>query len=210
MIAWIIAAAVIIVLGIIFSIPIQCGILISYNDDGFETAFEVKYLFFNIPISSDKERAGKNKKSDKKPETDEKKSDGSVQDSISFVRENIDRLKNALYAILGYMFKRLIKIKYLGIDVEFGTDDAMNTALMFGSIAGFVYNVVGVMDKKMRLCRHSINMKPDFNNPHISAVVKAIITTSINSTIGLAVIALIHGLPLYRSFRAMKGDKKNG
>lgn len=200
------AAIIIAVLTLIMLMPISLHVLVSYSDEGAGVDFNIKYgpLRLTAAMSEIKEKASKNRGGAEEPENraaKHNKRKKSFKENFEFIRLNIDDIKELIYAVLNYLFKRLIKIKKLSVELILGLDDAMNTALVYGAAAAFIYNAVGVMDKKMRLGRHSENVLPDFNNPHIFAELEAIISTNIFHAAVLGLIALRHGVGIYRKYR---------
>lgn len=192
-----IIAIIIAVFAVIFSIPVSCEFYFRYNDEA-EQSLILKYGFIKIGMPKGKL---KKKTADNTEEKKEKKQSVSAKQIIAFGRGNIAPVKEMIYAVLGYMFKRLVKINKLRIKLVFGLDDAMETALIFGAISAFVFNVIGVMDRKMRLKKHITEIKPAFDDPHIFAECEMKISTSIGRAIVLALIALRHGIPIFYKFR---------
>ncbi len=207
----IVAAIIIAVLASIFFLPITCTAYLSYTNNTLDQSLDLKYGFIRIRAPEKKEKASR--AADEAAEDTDKEAEDrpdKVRLVISFVRGNITEIKETIYKILGYMFRCAVKIKLLDIKLIFGTEDAMQTGLLFGAAAAFVYNVLGVMDKKMRLKKHKEELKPDFKNPHIFAELEAIITTNLFNIAALAVLALSGGIPLYKKYKSMKGEPNNG
>ncbi len=197
------AAVIAVVLAAVMLIPIRLHVLISYSDSGAGLDFDIKYGFIRLRIGEKQEKSsGNDKRSAKKKDENKPERHGkSFRENLIFIRGSIGEIKELIYAVLNYIFKRLIKIKLLSIKLILGLDDAMNTALIYGAVSSFIFNALGVIDRKMRLVRHSEEIKPDFDNPHILAECEAIISTNIFHAIAVAVIALWHGVPLYRKYR---------
>ncbi|MCH5211978.1 MAG: DUF2953 domain-containing protein [Oscillospiraceae bacterium] len=208
MTALIVIAIIIAVFAILFSIPISCRFYFRYHNE-IEQDFSLKYGFIRIggpkkDRQPDKKETVQKDKTDKKEKNKEDKKENkkavSPKDIIAFVRENISAIKETIYAVLGYMFKRMVKINKLRIKLVLGVDDAMETALIFGAASAFIFNVIGVMDRKMRLKKHITEIKPAFDDPHIFAETEIKLSTSIGRIIMLAIIALRHSVPLLIKF----------
>lgn len=196
MTAIIIIAAVIAVFAVLFSVPVSCGIYFRY-DHGIEQDIVFKYGFIRLRLPGRKEKTKKTEpEKPAKSEAKKKRGGPAPKLLITFARENKTRIKETVYAVLGYIFKRLIKINRLKIKLVLGLDDAMDTALVYGAAAGFIFNVLGVMDRKMRLGKHTTEIKPAFNDPHIFAEIEAKISTSIGRVLMLGIIGAWHILPL--------------
>ena len=201
MTALIVIAVIIAVFAVLFSIPISCVFYFRYNNE-IEHELSLKYGVIKIGIPEKRQKPKKKapEQADKKKDKKNKKT-VSTKDIIAFGRDNIKAVKETIYAVLGYMFKKAVKINKLKIKLVFGVDDAMETALIFGAVSAFIFNVVGVIDRKMQLKKHIIEIKPAFENPHIFAETEIILSTSIGRIIMIAIIALWHGVPLLIKFR---------
>lgn len=136
------------------------------------------------------------------------KSGGGIIRTVNKVIENIELIKKMVINIVSYTLKHLIKIKDLMIRAEIGVDDAMQTALLYGAVSAAVYTAAGILDEHMRLTEHDIDLKADFNYPHIYAEIEAIISTNIFHLIVITAIAARYMLPLW--LRNKKKEKNNG
>lgn len=197
--ALIVIAIILAVIALILLIPIQCTAYLSYANDEFDEALDLKYGFFRLKLPHFQQETEEDE-GDAEPAAEQKP--GKLKRLISFVRGNFTEMKEALYAILGYLFRRAVKINKLAIKMVLGTSDAMETGLLYGAVAAFIYNAVGVMDRKMRLKEHEINLKPDFKTPHIFAEFEAIITTNLFNLAVLLVIFLRRGMPLLDKYHS--------
>ena len=196
---------IIAVFTIISLIPISFGVLFRLNEGENDIEITLKYGFIQIRLPEKKEKPAKPDKPDKpkKQEQPQKKekSGPDVGKLVSFAWDERAKIKRMIAALLGYVLKHMIKIKLLRIRLVMGFDDAMQTALIYGAANAFVFNTVGLMDRHMRLGKHSISLKPAFNEPHIFTEDEAIITTCIFNALALAVIALRYAVPIYLDFR---------
>lgn len=215
--ALLISAIVIFLILFIIFIPIRLYVRVCYNNDGFGASYRIFYGFIRIKKSKtneDDDEADPDIKSakEKKKGNAKKKSVLSV---IRFIKNNVPAIKKLIYNLLGYMFKHGVKINKIDIKLVLGTEDAMFTALSYGGISAFVYNTVAVMDRHMMLKKHKIELKPDFNNPHILTDDTAIISTNIFNITVLMFILIRDGLPLWRKYKKFCASenermKKNG
>ncbi len=188
------AAAIAAFIVIIMLIPVTFNIYFRYNNE-LEKSISVKYGFIRIPLR----RGGGDKPDKPEPVGGAKNKTGKLSASaaVEFVRREKERVLNMISAVLGYMFGWMIKIKKLNIKLVIGVEDAMDTALIFGSASAVIFNILGIIDNKTRLCEHNADIKPAFNNPHVFAELDAVICTNIFHAAALAVIALRHALPIY-------------
>lgn len=204
--AFIIIAIIAAVITLLSLIPISCGIYFRWQESETDFDLELKYGFIKIklPLSGEKQEKKPEKKPDKeKSEPKPKKKPKKVLDIdaiVSFAWDSRDRIKRLIAAVLGYIIKRMIKINKLKIRLVIGLDDAMQTALVFGAVNSVIFGAVGLMDRRMRLGDHSVNLKPAFNEPHIFTEDEAEIRTCIFNALALAAVALWYALPLVVSF----------
>jgi hypothetical protein len=195
--ALIISAIIISLILLMIFIPIRLCIRVLYNSDGFKLQYRIFFGFIRVKKSSNEEEE-QELKSKKVKKKKEKKTAAST---IRFVKSNITAIKKLIYDILGFMFKRGIKINKIDIKLILGSEDAMLTALAYGGVSAFVYNAVAVMDRHMMLNKHKIELRPDFNNPHILTDDTAIISTNILNVTVLIFILLRGGIPLWRKYK---------
>lgn len=210
MIALIIILAVFTVISLI---PISFGVRFRLHGNEKDLDITLKYGFIQIRLPEKKEKPAEPEKPEKPKEQEQpkkkEKSSPDIGKLVSFAWDERAKIKRMIAALLSYILKRMIKIKMLKIRLVMGFDDAMQTALIYGATNAMVFNTVGLMDRHMRLGKHSINLKPAFNEPHIFTEDEAIITTCIFNALALAVIALRYAVPIYfdfrRCFRKAKG-----
>lgn len=202
MTAFIAAAAVIIFILCILLVPLKLRVGLEYNSDGIKSDFAFYYGFIRIRTkkgkknndAADTQEENKTEEKDKKPAV-------SPSGIIRFVSENVSVIKNLVYDTLKYALGKGIRIKKLDINLAVGTDDAMDTALAYGTACSLVYGIAGFIDRHMHLEGRKIKIKPDFNNAHIYAAMKVIITTNIFKLVPVAVIVLKSGKRLKNQYK---------
>lgn len=203
------ALAVIIVIALIIAlilvIPVRVNLRFYFENNEFKKRFEIYYGFIKIKTGGEKKtkkgKASKNAKPDKP-----KKNKRDTMSYIRFLRASSAELKKLIESLARYLTKHLIKIDSLEISARLGTDDAMQTALIYGVSSAFLYNTIGGLERCVRLRGLSVDYKPVFEGPDIFIDIKSIIKTRIYNLGVFAVIALLRALPLIRK----RGDFKNG
>lgn len=195
------------IIGILL-IPVRGRAYLKYENDDFTSDFELR-LFF-IRIKPPKKKQDKEEERAEAPAEPKEKDGGRVWNAVTTIKEHIPEIKKLISEVLKYLYKHLIKIKSIELRGEFGVDDAMQTALLYGAVSAFIYNLAGVMDEYMRLGKCEIDIKPDFNDPHISAELMAIISTNIFHLIIILAIAAKNGVPLIIKIRKSKKEKNDG
>ena len=96
--------------------------------------------------------------------------------------------------------EKAVRFEKFSISATLGTDDAMDTALIFGGTSAFLYNTIGFLERRVRLKNINIDFKPDFTEPKIFIEFESIIKTKIYNVIGLAFVAIKRGLPLWNVY----------
>ncbi len=199
----IIIILLIIALFIILShIPIRLTVYAKYENNKFTNDFKIKYGF--ITVAKRKQKSNKPKK--KPDDTAEKKKKTSPKTTVKFIRENISDIKRLICDVLRYATKKALEIEKLSITAVSGTDDAMDTALIYGASSAFLYNTMGVLEKQIKTKNIAIDYQPDFTDEKIFIEFTCIIKTKIKHCVGLAFLALRRVMPIMRK----RGEKHNG
>lgn len=195
------------VLLFILLMPIRGRIYIKYIDDDLTTVSELYLWFLKIPIRKKKKTESGEDDSEAEEQSDDE-SGGGVWRAAYRILSNLDNIKRFVKRVLSYASKHLIKIKKLMFRAEIGVDDAMYTALLYGAVSAVVYGFAGAADEYMRLSEHDIELKADFDDPHIYAELDSIISTNILHIIIITMIAARHAVPIW--VRNRKKEKNNG
>ena len=77
-------------------------------------------------------------------------------------------------------------------------DDAAATGVVYGTTSALMYNLIGAIDKVIKIEGVEIDYKPDFNNELIFIELESIIRTNIYHILALAVIATVRAIPVIR------------
>ena len=73
-------------------------------------------------------------------------------------------LKKDILNLLDYIICHAIKIKELNVSSKFGTGNPMYTGIATGAVNAGVYNIVGWIDRRMKLEKWDVSLDADFNN----------------------------------------------
>lgn len=211
MTALIVTTLILVLLLLLLLLPARLRAYFRYETDDTEAELILRYGFIKCDLLSPHEKPERKKKKEKEKEKSgddaAKNKRGRVRKVLSFAKANKEQVKNSVYSIMNYLFKRFVTIESLKLKMVIGTGDAMETGLLFGSICAFVFTVLGVADKKMKLKKHETDLKPDFDKPHIFAEAEVIIRTSILKALGLIAVMLRRGIPIYIKLRAEKKER---
>ncbi len=213
----IITLCVIAVLALATLLPISVRFYLQYNVD-VEGILVVKYTMFPIftmmipPEETEKakkpEKPKKPKQYDKERKFKDTKKRIDIKEVLGFLYRNRSGIKRTIVEVLHYTITRSIKIKMLKLRLVMGVEDAMDTAMIFGAASGVIFNIVGLLDRHMRLGKHDVNIKPAFNEPHIFAETDVVISTCIFNFLVIGVIAIRYATPI--AIRFWKEIMKNG
>lgn len=198
MIALIVILIAIAVFASLLFIPVRVRLYAKYANSSFVNDYRIKYGFLNIKK--------KKKKSSEKSEPPDKKEKTSPLALIRFIKENMELVKKLVSDTTDYLTQKAVRFEKFSISATLGTDDAMDTALIFGGTSAFLYNTIGFLERRVRLKNINIDFKPDFTEPKIFIEFESIIKTKIYNVIGLAFVAIKRGLPLWKK----RGEINNG
>lgn len=201
MIALIVLLIIIAIFALLLFIPVRIKIYAKYENSKFVHDYRIKYGFITVKKRAKK---GGKKQPDKNPKP--KSDKPSPLAVIRFVKDNAELVKRFVTDVVGYTTKKLVRFDKFNATAVLGTDDAMDTALIYGGASAFLYNTVGFMERKIRMKNIMIDFKPDFTEPKIFIEFQSIIRTKIYNVIGLAWIALLRAMPLVKK----RGEINNG
>ena len=201
MTAIIIILSIIAFIAVLINIPVRVKIFVKYNNSEFVNDYKIKYGF--ITIKKKKQKSHNETETDSAPK---KKTKNKPSNIIRFIKTNIKDIKRLISDVLKYTSKKLIRIEILSLKSQIGTDDAMNTALSYGSASAFLYNSLGALEKQVKIKHMDIDFQPDFTQEKIFIEFTSIIRTKIYNVFGLAVLALHRAWPIIKK----RGDIYNG
>ena len=201
MIALTVLSVIIAIFVLLLFIPVRISIYAKYENSKLVHDYKIKYGFITVKKRSKKSTK---KRLDKNPKP--KPDKPSPLAVIRFIKSNIELVKRLIKDVAGYMTKKLVRFEKFKATAVLGTDDAMDTALIYGGTSAFLYNTVGFMERKIRMENIMIDFKPDFTEPKIFIEFRSIIRTKIYNVIGLAWIALLRAMPLVKK----RGEINNG
>ncbi len=201
MTAIIIILSIIAFIAVLINIPVRVKIYVKYDNSEFVNDYKIKYGF--ITIKKKKQKSHNETKTDSAPK---KKTKNKPSNIIRFIKTNIKDIKRLISDVLKYTSKKLVIIEMLSLKSHIGTDDAMNTALSYGSASAVLYNSLGVLEKQVKIKHIDIDFQPDFTQEKIFIEFTSIIRTKIYNVFGLAVLALSRAWPIIKK----RGEIYNG
>ena len=201
MTAIIIILSIIAFIAVLINIPVRVKIYAKYDNREFVNDYKIIYGF--ITIKKKKQKSHNETETDSAPK---KKTKNKPSNIIRFIKTNIKDIKRLISDVLKYTSKKLIRIEMLSLKSQIGTDDAMNTALSYGSASAVLYNSLGVFEKQVKIKHMDIDFQPDFTQEKIFIEFTSIIRTKIYNVFGLAVLALRRAWPIIKK----RGEIYNG
>ena len=201
MTAIIIILSIIAFIAVLINIPVRVKIYVKYNNSEFVNDYKIKYGF--ITIKKKKQKSHNETETDSAPK---KKTKNKPSNIIRFIKTNIKDIKRLISDVLKYTSKKLVRIEMLSLKSHIGTDDAMNTALSYGSASAVLYNSLGALEKQVKIKHMDIDFQPDFTQEKIFIEFTSIIRTKIYNVFGLAVLALHRAWPIIKK----RGEIYNG
>lgn len=201
MTAIIIILSIIAFIAVLINIPVRVKIYVKYDNSEFVNDYKIKYGF--ITIKKKKQKSHNETETDSAPK---KKTKNKPSNIIRFIKTNIKNIKRLISDVLKYTSKKLVRIEMLSLKSHIGTDDAMNTALSYGSASAVLYNSLGALEKQVKIKHMDIDFQPDFTQEKIFIEFTSIIRTKIYNVFGLAVLALRRAWPIIKK----RGEIYNG
>lgn len=194
------------VIMLLFALPIDCVINVSYNDTENMGEIIVKYLFLKFkifPSEKEAEEAAEDAEQEvekEEPEKDKKDPAGVVK----FGKTVYTEFKDDILDILNFFFRKTIRVKELNISSVFGTGDPMYTGIALGAANAAVYNAIGVIDRNMKLDKWHVVINGDFDKACIAAGVYMKIRTNCLYIIKLGIMVAILLLGIQKINRRIK------
>lgn len=227
-----IIAGIILFFAIILNIPIKA--FLSY--DGKNFIISVKYAFIKIfPVKPKKEKPKRVKKkadTDKPPDDDKMAAESSVSEDDDIddtsekffdpdadkkkekkggLSEKLDTLKSYIPLIEDCktpLLKLLKTLKITGLDLNIiaANEDALNAALLYGSLNAAVYNLLAVIMKAFIVKVKSVNIGCNFNDPHTVIKISFAAELTPARIIACAFVLLIAYIKFKNNDKNQKGE----
>ena len=186
---------------ILFSVHIKAEMCFSIGGDN---TIDLRYGFLKFRISPKK--AGKEivkeveEEAGEKPEKQKKKQD--VKKLMRILKAVYTDLKDGLFKILGYIIKHAVTIHELNITADYGFSDPMKTGVATGTANAVVYNIIGLLERHMKLKKWSVSLNPDFEEEKMKAGVYAVLGTNVWHVLALGTILITFAVKiLYKVWR---------
>lgn len=186
--------AVVAVIMILLLIPADCILEFSYNNKENNGAIIIKYAFLKFKIfPNEKVEEEVEKEEETTDDEEEKKEKTDTLGIITLIKEVYKQLKKDILNLLDYIICHAIKIKELNISSKFGMGNPMYTGIATGTVNAVVYNIIGWMDRRMKLDKWNVSLDSDFDNACLDMGVYCRIRTSCLYvlTIGLKAVKVI-------------------
>lgn len=189
---------------ILFSIHIKAKLCFSIGGDN---TIDLQYAFLKFRISP--KEAGKEIEEEAEEEAGEepkKKRDGKKQ--LRLIKAVFIDIKNGVFRILGYIIKRAVTIQELNITADYGFGDPMETGMATGAANAVVYNIIGLLNRHMKLKKWSVSLNPDFNEEKMKAGVYSVLSTNVWHVLALGgILITILVKILYKVWRVNKNEQ---
>lgn len=184
MIALYIVLGVLALLLVLFCVRINCVFAAGFsNKNGAYVELYIKYLFFKANILPAEEKAAEEadkaeeakEDKNKKDEPEKEKQPLSVQALYRIFIALSERVSN----LLSFIVSRSVTIRNFELEASVGTSDPMMTGLAIGGANAFVYGLLAVLDRNMKLKNFTVDISPDWNTELIRGGLSLVIHTNI-------------------------------
>lgn len=197
------AVIIVAVLVLLLFIPVNLKVYLKLQDRELGKTIVLKYGLLRV-FNSDRKKTGDNPQKETKEKVTEEKTKKDNKPLIKRLWQRRAYVKKLVISVVSYITKHLIKIKKLHIKGVLGMGDAAHTGIVYGTTSGLLYNLIGAVDKVIKIDGTNIDYKPDFENELIFIELESIIRTNIYHILALGVIALVRLIPIIRK------EKNNG
>ncbi len=188
MIGWIIFSVLMLILAVLLFSSVK--ISLSIND---AVRLSISYLGFALFVF---DSANKNRNSKEKPKNTSKESDNNS--FVSFLKRYAESKKKTelvkeLFEILKLIltrFKKLLKkvrFKVLLLDLSIASEDAANTAILYGRICTLIYPLISMLSVSSGFSADKISVKTDFLSEDIKLELSSVAKIRISSLLIFAV-----------------------
>lgn len=190
--------AFLLIISLILLFPVRVYIAYSKAENETVSTVDVKYMFIKFRVYPD----GKPKKTKEKPEKkkisfEEKKSE------LERYMHIFEDIKEDIIKIIDYATGKAMIIEKIGVDIEFGFEDAMHTGIFTGILNGFVYGILGIIHHRATLEEMKVNIQPVFGNPCFKTRTDCILRLK---NVHIIVVA-VDVLKLLRKMKRIKGGR---
>ncbi len=159
---------------VLFSLHIKVNM--SFTADG-DNKIELRYGFLKFRILPKKARDEvRTEKTEDKRKEEKKRDNGRMLKLLKAVHA---ALKDGLFKIAGYILTKAVTVSELNISADFGLDDPAETGIAAGAAYAAVYNMIGLMDRHMKLKERTVSITPDFDEEKFLAGAYASLYTNI-------------------------------
>lgn len=164
---------------LVFVLFMPIGIGVKYENGAF-VIVKIAFFSFNIPVNkligAKKQKKEKTSEKPKKPEEEIEKSIIGLDFILSLLGD----------------FRRFVRkgisLSDFKLDLTFGTADAASTAVTTGLLYTLVYNLLGLIDKLMKVKEPKVNITPIFNDATFHITATGIIRTTLAHIIATAIV----------------------
>ena len=184
------------IIAIILLFPIRLDVSYCKDEKNSISTADIKYMFFKFRIYPNGKP--KKEKSEKPPVTFEER-----KTTLGQYIEIFNAIKHDIIKILDYATSKAMVIEKIGVDIEFGFEDAMHTGMFTGLLNGFVYNVLGIIHHRAKLEEMNVNIQPVFGNPCFKTQIRCILRLK---NVHIIIVA-VNVLKLLRVMKKIKGGR---
>lgn len=188
-IIWGIIIAVIIA---VLYVPIDAKYELWFWESKYGTEFEVRIMGIKLKLPFPEKDIEEEKKEKKESKSSDKEiSSEKIKDGIFAFKDYFKELKMPIGRLWKYLLKRVIVIKNIELDFDFGFEDPMITGIMNGVFYGTVYNILGILHRNVKVQKWNIQITPDFYNQKTDVRFSCILRTRVAYIIGIAFKGLV-------------------
>ena len=186
MIGWIIFFSILAIFAMLLLSSLKITLEIGEN-----AVFKVRFLFFKIVNYDSEKKGSKSKKEKKKPNKKEK----TLVDSLKEYASSKNK-RELFFEIIEYLkiviskFKKLLsktRFRKAVLDLTVATEDAADTAILYGKVCSAVYPIISILDTAMKFDPKRISVKTDFASNKMKLYLSGIIKIRLIHILGFLI-----------------------
>lgn len=186
MIGWIIFFSILAIFAMLLLSSLKITLEIGEN-----AVFKVRFLFLKIVNYDSKNKSSKSKKEKKKPNKKKKTLVDSLKEYASSKnkRELFFEIIEYLKIVLSKFKKLLSKTRFRKavLDLTVATEDAADTAILYGKVCSAVYPIISILDTAMKFDPKRISVKTDFASNKMKLYLSGIIKIRLIHILGFLI-----------------------
>ena len=176
------------IIALLLLIPINVIVSFAVNSD--ENEIRIKVLFWDKRIFPVVKESSPKTSVEVKEKEKKKLSASDIKALLKKFKAVYSAVRDDVKKLINYLLTKALAVKELNVSAVLGTGDPMYSGILYGTVNGAVYGVLGMAHAKMKVKKHNVDIKADFDNAKLAAGIYAVVYVRILSIFSAAFRAL--------------------